>query len=91
MKRALVCGAGGFIASHLVKRLKADGYSVAPFPLGIQLGPASFPFSVELSEALAHLRVEARDMELPELGTIGGVTALNQFTSSLVTSSPNFS
>jgi nucleoside-diphosphate-sugar epimerase len=28
MKRALVCGAGGFIASHLVKRLKADGYWV---------------------------------------------------------------
>jgi len=28
MKRALVCGAGGFIASHLVKRLKADRYWV---------------------------------------------------------------
>ena len=28
MKRALVCGAGGFIGSHLVKRLKADGYWV---------------------------------------------------------------
>src|SRR5271163_2817199 len=27
-KRALVCGAGGFIGSHLVKRLKADGYRV---------------------------------------------------------------
>ena len=26
MKKALVCGAGGFIASHLVKRLKKDGY-----------------------------------------------------------------
>ncbi len=25
MKKALVCGAGGFIASHLVKRLKKDG------------------------------------------------------------------
>src|SRR5437016_11645995 len=25
MKRALVCGAGGFIASHLVKRLKREG------------------------------------------------------------------
>jgi GDP-D-mannose 3',5'-epimerase len=25
MKRALVCGAGGFIGSHLVKRLKMDG------------------------------------------------------------------
>jgi nucleoside-diphosphate-sugar epimerase len=28
MKRVLVCGAGGFIAGHLVKRLKADGYWV---------------------------------------------------------------
>jgi nucleoside-diphosphate-sugar epimerase len=29
MKRALVCGAGGFIGSHLVRRLKAEGYWVA--------------------------------------------------------------
>ncbi len=28
MKQALVCGAGGFIASHLVKRLKSEGYWV---------------------------------------------------------------
>jgi len=28
MKRALVCGAGGFIANHLVKKLKASGYWV---------------------------------------------------------------
>ena len=28
MKRALVCGAGGFIASHLIKRLKHEGYWV---------------------------------------------------------------
>jgi len=28
MKKALVLGAGGFIGSHLVKRLKADGYWV---------------------------------------------------------------
>jgi GDP-D-mannose 3',5'-epimerase len=26
MKKALVCGAGGFIGSHLVKRLKKDGF-----------------------------------------------------------------
>ncbi len=28
MKRALVCGAGGFIGGHLVKRLNAEGYWV---------------------------------------------------------------
>ena len=28
MKRALVCGAGGFIAGHLVKKLKREGYWV---------------------------------------------------------------
>ncbi len=28
MKTALVCGAGGFIGSHLVKRLKSEGYYV---------------------------------------------------------------
>jgi nucleoside-diphosphate-sugar epimerase len=28
MRTAVVCGAGGFIASHLVKRLKRDGYWV---------------------------------------------------------------
>ena len=28
MKRALVCGAGGFIGSHMVKRLKKEGYWV---------------------------------------------------------------
>ncbi len=28
MKKALVCGAGGFIGSHLAKRLKKDGYWV---------------------------------------------------------------
>ena len=28
MKRAVVCGAGGFIASHLVRRLRKDGYWV---------------------------------------------------------------
>ncbi len=27
-KKAVVCGAGGFIASHLVARLKKDGYWV---------------------------------------------------------------
>ena len=28
MKKALVCGAGGFIGSHLVNRLKREGFWV---------------------------------------------------------------
>ena len=28
MKKALVCGAGGFIPGHIVKRLKQEGYWV---------------------------------------------------------------
>ena len=28
MKKAVVCGAGGFIGSHLVKRLKSEGFWV---------------------------------------------------------------
>ena len=27
-KKALVCGAGGFIGSHMVKKLKSEGYWV---------------------------------------------------------------
>ena len=27
-KRALVCGAGGFIGSHMVRKLKSEGYWV---------------------------------------------------------------
>ena len=38
MKTALVCGAGGFIAGHLVKRLKAEGYWVR----GVDLKPHEF-------------------------------------------------
>ena len=43
MKKAVVCGAGGFIGSHLVKRLKSEGFWVR----GVDL---KFP---EFSETLA--------------------------------------
>jgi GDP-D-mannose 3', 5'-epimerase len=35
MRTALVCGAGGFIGGHLVKRLKSEGYWVR----GVDLKP----------------------------------------------------
>jgi nucleoside-diphosphate-sugar epimerase len=38
MKQALVCGAGGFIGSHLVKRLKREGFWVR----GVDLKYAEF-------------------------------------------------
>ncbi|MBC8248881.1 MAG: NAD-dependent epimerase/dehydratase family protein, partial [Anaerolineales bacterium] len=38
MKRALVCGAGGFIAGHLIKKLKREGYWVR----GVDLKPHEF-------------------------------------------------
>ncbi|MEM1040941.1 MAG: NAD-dependent epimerase/dehydratase family protein [Pseudomonadota bacterium] len=38
MKTALVCGAGGFIGGHLVKRLKAEGFWVR----GVDLKPHDF-------------------------------------------------
>jgi len=38
MRRALVCGAGGFIGGHLVKKLKAEGYWVR----GVDIKPHEF-------------------------------------------------
>ena len=38
MRKALVCGAGGFIGSHLVKRLKGDGFWVR----GVDIKPPEF-------------------------------------------------
>ena len=35
VKRALVCGAGGFIGSHLLRSLKQDGYWVRGVDLEI--------------------------------------------------------
>lgn len=56
MKKALVCGAGGFIGSHLVKRLKQEGYWVR----GVDL---KYP---EFSETLADDFVigDLRDFDL---------------------------
>jgi GDP-D-mannose 3', 5'-epimerase len=51
-KSAVVCGAGGFIASHLVNRLKAEGYWV----LGVDIKPPEFSASTADEFRLLDLR-----------------------------------
>jgi len=53
-KTALVCGAGGFIGSHLVKRLKSEGYWV----LGVDLKNPEFSATAADEFILGDLRDE---------------------------------
>jgi nucleoside-diphosphate-sugar epimerase len=55
MKRALVCGAGGFIGGHLVKRLKREGYWVR----GVDIKQHEFASSAADEFVLADLRDQA--------------------------------
>jgi len=55
MKTAVVCGAGGFIGSHLVKRLKREGYWVR----GVDIKPTDFSPSAADEFLLLDLREEA--------------------------------
>jgi GDP-D-mannose 3',5'-epimerase len=55
MKRALVCGAGGFIAGHLVKELKREGYWVR----GVDIKPHEFARSAADEFLLLDLREPA--------------------------------
>jgi nucleoside-diphosphate-sugar epimerase len=52
IKTALVCGAGGFIGGHLVKRLKNEGYWVR----GVDLKYHEFTQSVADEFCIADLR-----------------------------------
>lgn len=52
MKKALVCGAGGFIGSHLVKKLKKEGYWVR----GVDIKKPEFSESVADEFLLLDLR-----------------------------------
>lgn len=54
MKKALVCGAGGFIAAHLVKRLKQEGYWVR----GVDIKPHEFSPSAAHEFLVRDLRQE---------------------------------
>lgn len=55
MKTALVCGAGGFIGGHLVKRLKREGYWVR----GVDIKNPDFGVSAADDFVLADLRDDA--------------------------------
>jgi nucleoside-diphosphate-sugar epimerase len=62
-KKALVCGAGGFIGSHMVKRLRAEGYWVR----GADLKYPDFSQSVAHEFIIADLRLrESWDAILDE-------------------------
>ena len=75
MKKALVCGAGGFIAGHLVKRLKAEGYWVR----GVDIKPHEFAPSAADEFMLLDLREPANcrtALTLPLGGTFDEVYQL---------------
>ncbi len=55
MKKAVVCGAGGFIGSHLVKRLKREGYWVR----AVDIKPTEFAPTAADDFQLLDLRQEA--------------------------------
>ena len=52
MKKILVCGAGGFIGGHLVKRLKSTGHWVR----GVDIKPHDFSVSTADEFVLGDLR-----------------------------------
>jgi len=54
-RRALVCGAGGFIGGHLVERLKAEGYWVR----GVDAAEPQYRDTRADEYSIADLRVEA--------------------------------
>lgn len=63
MKRALVCGAGGFIGSHMVKRLKREGFQVR----GVDLKYPEFSSSEADDFVTGDLRDPSLCMEVADL------------------------
>ena len=64
MKTAVVCGAGGFIASHLVKRLKKENYWVR----GVDIKRPEFSASAADEFVLLDLRESKNCCEALSLG-----------------------
>lgn len=63
MKKALVCGAGGFIGSHLVSRLKSEGYWVR----GVDLKPQEFGGTAADEFVIADLRLASSWEAIPDI------------------------
>ena len=60
MKSVLVCGAGGFIGGHLVRRLKREGYWVR----GVDLKKHEFAETEADDFVIGDLRDQSRDAQL---------------------------
>ena len=74
MKKALVCGAGGFIGSHLVKRLKKEGY----FVRGVDL---KYPEFSE-TEADEFIKGDLRDAYLVDV-CVDGIDEIYQLAADM--------
>src|SRR6476659_4936490 len=68
MKRALVCGAGGFIGSHLVNRLKREGFWVRGVDLKYpEFSETSADDFIQGDLRDAHIAREAVDVRFDEI------------------------
>jgi nucleoside-diphosphate-sugar epimerase len=81
MKRALVCGAGGFVAGHLVRRLKADGYWVR----GVDIKRPEFSHSAADEFKVLDLREPAKCQEAvrPSDGSTEGFDQVYQLAADM--------
>ncbi len=75
MKRALVCGAGGFIGSHLVKRLKSEGW----FVRGVDLKRPRYAATV----ADEFIDGDLRDMNVCRAALAGGFDEVYQLAADM--------
>jgi len=70
MKKALVCGAGGFIGGHMVKRLLSEGYKVT----AVDVKPFEEWYQKPIKEASCHQNFDLREAVL-----VDNVITINQF------------
>jgi GDP-D-mannose 3',5'-epimerase len=82
MKKALVLGAGGFIGSHMVRRLKREGFWVR----GVDLKPPEFSATVADEFVVGDLRdaqLVARVVSLGDAGAKHGFDQIYQFAADM--------